>query len=124
MATRPPPPPGAAATDNTMLHVAYGLFALSFLIGIAAIAAVVIAYLQRAKPLTDMQASHVEWQIRTFWWGLLLAVIGFVSPFLLGSVLIGMLVFGVMVVWYVFRVAKGWLWLKDGRTIDDPTALL
>ena len=124
MATRPPPPPGAAATDNTMLHVIYGLFAVSFLIGVAAIAAVVIAYLQRGKPLSDMQASHIEWQIRTFWWGLLLAVIGFISPFLLGSVIIGMLVFGVMIVWYVYRVAKGWYWLKDGRAIDDPTALI
>ena len=56
MATRPPPP-HAAATDNTMLHVVYGLFALSFLIGIAAIAAVIVAYLQRGKPLSDMSIA-------------------------------------------------------------------
>ncbi|MEM8950967.1 MAG: hypothetical protein AAGA21_08625 [Pseudomonadota bacterium] len=124
MATRPPPPPGAAATDNTMLHVTYGLFAVSFLIGVAAIVAVVLAYLQRGKPLNEMQASHVEWQIRTFWWGLLFAVIGFITPFLLGSMFVGMLVFGLMLVWYIYRIAKGWLWLKDSRTVDDPTALI
>ena len=107
-----------------MQHVAYGLFALSFLIGVAAIAAVVVAYLQRGRNLSDMQASHVDWQIRTFWWGLLFAAIGFASPFLLGSIFVGMLVFGLMLVWYVYRVAKGWLWLKNGRTIDDPTALI
>jgi len=124
MSTIPPPMPGTAANDNTMLHVAYGLFALSFLIGVAAIAAVVIAYLQRGKSLSAMQHSHVEWQIRTFWWGLLLTAISFASPFLLGTMFVGMLVFGLMLVWYIYRVAKGWLRLKDGQAIDDPTAFI
>ncbi|MEM7042842.1 MAG: hypothetical protein AAF543_08530 [Pseudomonadota bacterium] len=124
MATRPPPPPGAAATDNTMLHVVYGLFALSFLIGVAAIVAVVVAYFQRGKPLSDMQASHVEWQIRTFWWGLLFVVIGFILPLILGLWLIIPLFWLAAGAWYIYRVAKGWLWLKDSRPIDDPTALI
>lgn len=124
MAAGPPPSSGVAVTDNTMLHVVYGLFALSFLIGLTSIAAVVIAYLQRGKPLNDVQYAHVEWQIRTFWWGLLFAIIAFVSPFLLGSVIVAILAWGALAVWYVFRIAQGWLRLKDGRAIDDPKALI
>ena len=124
MAAGSPLPSGATPADNTMLHVVYGLFALSFLFGIASVAAVIVAYLQRGKPLTEMQASHLEWQIRTFWLGLLFGIIAFVLPFLLGSFVVGVLAFGIFVVWYVFRIAQGWLRLKDGRGIDDPRALI
>ena len=124
MALGSPSPSGVTPADNTMLHVVYGLFALSFLFGIASIAAIVVAYLQRGKPLTEMQASHVEWQIRTFWLGLFFGIIAFVLPFLLGSFVVGVLAFGAVAVWYVFRIAQGWLRLKDGRGIDDPRALI
>ncbi len=124
MAANSPSPSGTTPADNTMLHAVYGLFALSFLFGIASIAAVIVAYLQRGKSLTEMQASHNEWQIRTFWLGLFLGIIAFVLPFLLGSVIIGIIAFGAFVVWYVLRIAQGWLRLKDGRGIDDPRALI
>ena len=122
MATRPPP--HATATDNTMLHVVYGLFALSFLIGIASIAAVVIAYLQRGKALSEMQPRMSSG--RSGRSGGAAVRCRRLRPVdgSGGAMLIGMLAFGLVLVWYLYRIAKGWLWLKDGRTIDDPTALI
>jgi uncharacterized membrane protein len=124
MSETSPTQSGIDGVDNTMLHVTYGLYALGFFIGIAPLAGAVIAYLQRGKPLNAMQQSHVEWQIRTFWLGLVFVAVTLVAPFVLGSVLIGILAIGVSAVWFVYRIAKGWMWLKDGRTIETPDALI
>ncbi len=114
----------ALRDDNTMLHVVYGLYALNFLLGIAIFVGVVIAYIQRGKLQTAMQQSHITWQIRTFWLALLAAVIAFILPLLLGSVVIAFLIWVALTVWFIYRIARGWLRLKDGLAIDDPMALI
>ena len=56
-------------------------------------------------------ASHFKWQIRTFWYSMLWAVIGFVLLF----VFIGYLVLMANVVWVIYRIVKGWLRLVDNK---------
>jgi uncharacterized membrane protein len=100
-------------TKNVAL-VVYVLYALSFLYGITAIAGVVIAYIKRDDVRGTWLESHFNWQIRTFWWGLLWTAIGIV----LAMVAVGFLILFVVWVWAIYRVVKGWLRLNDGREVS------
>ncbi|MBJ7263395.1 MAG: hypothetical protein JHC61_06495 [Burkholderiaceae bacterium] len=98
-----------------LTHVIYALFALGVLtggmLGIATIAAVVIIYIKRSDAAGTLYAAHYDWLLRTFWWGLLWAALGM----LLTAVYIGFIVLAINVVWVVYRIARGWLGLFDGR---------
>jgi uncharacterized membrane protein len=63
--------------------------------------------------------SHFSWQIRTFWWALLWAVIIGVVGALLAIVVIGFAIwivgFFVLGIWAIYRIARGWLRLRDGK---------
>jgi uncharacterized membrane protein len=74
---------------------------------------VVIDYVKRDDALGTWLESHFRWQIRTFWWSLLWALIGGV----LLLVLIGWLVLAVAGVWVLYRIVKGWLRLAEQREI-------
>src|SRR5690606_24767010 len=107
-ATCPEPTSGAVTcTDqqkNTVLIV-YILQALSFVVGITSIAGVIINYLKRDEVRGTWLASHVDWQIKTFWYTLIGSLIGFV----LMIVGIGVLILLAMVVWYIYRSSRaGW----------------
>jgi len=98
-----------------LTHVIYALFALGVLtggmLGIATIAAVVIIYIKRSDAAGTLYAAHYDWLLRTFWWGLLWAALGM----LLTAIYIGFIVLAINVVWVVYRIARGWLGLFDGR---------
>ncbi len=100
-------------TKNVAL-VVYVLYALSFLYGITAIAGVVIAYIKRDDVRGTWLESHFDWQIRTFWWGLLWTVVGVV----LALVAVGFLILFAVWIWAIYRVVKGWLRLNDGRAVS------
>jgi uncharacterized membrane protein len=93
--------------------VVYILQALSFFFGVTAIVGVVINYIKKDEAAGTVYESHFDWQIRTFWWGLLWAVIGFILAF----VLVGFAVMFVAWVWAVYRVAKGWLKWNDNQPV-------
>jgi uncharacterized membrane protein len=93
--------------------VVYVLQALSFFFGVTAIVGVVINYVKREDAAGTVYASHFDWQIRTFWWGLLWTVIGMVLAF----VLVGFVVLFAVWVWAIYRVVKGWLKLNDNQPV-------
>ena len=99
---------------NTVLIV-YILQALSFVVGITSIAGVIINYLKRDEVRGTWLASHVTWQIKTFWYTLIGSLIGLV----LMIVGIGELILLAMVVWYIYRIIKGWLAYSDGKELPD-----
>lgn len=100
------------ASLKTLTHVIYGLYALSLLgFGITWIVAIVLNYIKRDEARGTWLESHFTWQIRTFWWSLVWGVLGSIT-FL---ILIGWLIWGVAFVWFVYRIAKGWLNLNDGK---------
>jgi uncharacterized membrane protein len=96
---------------KTITHVVYALQALGFLNGITWIVAVIINYVKKDDVAGTWLESHVRWQIRTFWFGLLWGVIGGV----LTLVLIGFVVLFADAVWIIYRIAKGWLNLAENR---------
>ncbi len=98
----------------TLTHVIYGLYAASLLLGFTAIVAIIINYVKRDDVKGTFLESHFNWQIRTFWWGLLWSVIGFITLF----VAIGFAVLLANGIWILYRIIKGWLKLNDGLPIE------
>jgi uncharacterized membrane protein len=128
----------AAPSLVKVTHLVYALHALglaigafgaasvlgSFLFGWPSIIAVIINYVKRSDVRGTWLESHFTWQIRTFWFALLWAVIvGLVSlplAFILvgiGTWVAGMFVLGV---WAIYRIARGWLRLKDHQAMPLP----
>jgi len=99
-----------------MTHIIYGLFALGLIsggfLGVASIAAIVLAYLKRSDAAGTVYASHFDWVIRTFWWSLLWFVLSGIAT----VIFIGWLTGLIALVWLVYRVIKGWLALLSGRS--------
>jgi len=125
-------PVGPGAVDPslvTLTHAIYALHAASllvgivgaasivgaFLFGVPSIVAVVLNYLKRSEVRGTWLDSHFGWQIRTFWvamgWSLAAAVL------LVTIVLIplSLAIWGVVAIWVIYRVVRGWLCLRDGR---------
>jgi uncharacterized membrane protein len=104
-----------------LTHVIYALDAASLFIGLTGIVAIVMAYLKRDEARGSFLESHYTWIIRTFWIGLAGAIVGGATMWMFG---LGMIIVGAVIVWYIYRVVKGWLALNDGRAIPNPTGIL
>ncbi len=108
-----PAPDEQHASLKTLTHVTYALYALSLLgFGTTAIIAIVLNYIKRDDARGTWLESHFSWQIRTFWWSVVWAVVGFVTFPLL---FLGVVIWGVASIWFIYRIAKGWLNLNDGK---------
>jgi uncharacterized membrane protein len=94
--------------------VVYVLQALGYLTGgLTAIAAIIVNYIKRQDVAGTLYESHFDWQIRTFWWGLVWGVVGFVLMF----VVVGFFVWFVAWIWMIYRVVKGWLKLTENQPV-------
>ncbi len=120
----------------TVTQVTYALHALglaigafgaasvvgSFLFGWPSIIAVIINYVKRNEARGTWLESHFTWQIRTFWfaliWALLVGFFGAVLAIVLVGFAIWWIGFGVLGIWAIYRVARGWLRLQDRRIVD------
>ena len=73
----PNPAPDAAKLESLkqLTMIIYILQAASFVVGITGIVAVVMNYVKRDDTPGTLYESHFAWQIRTFWWSLLWAVV-------------------------------------------------
>ncbi|MCU0803868.1 MAG: hypothetical protein MUF79_02110 [Burkholderiales bacterium] len=116
-----------------LTHVVYALHALSLVIGAfgaatvigsfvfgwPSIIAVIINYVKRDAVRGTYLDSHFGWQIRTFWYALLWVVIVTIVSAVLLVVIIGVATWIVglfaLGLWAIYRVARGWMTLRDGR---------
>lgn len=98
----------SATAITTMV---YALQALSFLIGITFIAAVVVNYVKRADVEGTWLESHFRWQMRTFWFAVLWTIIGFIT----WVIFIGWLILGINAIWIIYRIVRGWLNLAERK---------
>ena len=94
----------------------YALQALSFLLGVTCIIALIINYVKRDDVAGTWLASHFRWQIRTFWFGLLWAITGWLTFILI----IGYFVLVANGIWIIYRIVKGWLYLNDAKPMTSP----
>ena len=114
-------------------QIIYGLHALSlltgilgaatvigaFLIGWPSIIAVIMNYIKRSEASGTWLESHFRWQIRTFWYGALWAALcGIFVVLTLGiGLLFVWLPLGLLAIWFIYRVARGWMALRDRRSM-------
>jgi uncharacterized membrane protein len=91
----------------------------SFVWGLPSIIAVIMNYVRRSATGGTFLESHFRWQIRTFWFAVLWSIVIWVVSVPLMLVLIGFPLFIVghyaLAIWIVYRVARGWLALRDRR---------
>lgn len=99
------------ASLKQLTLITYILYALSAFTGFTAIVAVIINYIKREETAGTIYASHFTWQIRTFWWSLCWAVLGFA----LVIVGIGVIVLVIDSIWVIYRIVKGVLNWNDGK---------
>jgi uncharacterized membrane protein len=113
----------------TVVHLVYALHALSLLIGITtaatiigafvfgvpSIIAVVINYVKRGEARGTFLESHFRWQIRTFWFAFLWCVIGAMMFVTFVGISLAVMVFLAAGVWVIYRIARGWLALRDRK---------
>lgn len=106
-----PTKPDANSSAISITTLVYALQAVSFLVGITFIAAIIVNYLKRSEIEGTWLESHFRWQMRTFWFAILWSAIGFLTWVLL----IGMLILGVNAAWVIYRIVRGWINLADGK---------
>src|SRR5205823_8762217 len=118
-----------------LTHVIYGLHAASlvtgivgvatvvgaFLIGWPSLIAVILNYAKRSEVRGTWLESHFRWQIRTFWFGALW--VGLCVLFVIATLGIGIFIawipLGVVGLWFIYRIATGWLRLLDHRAMYE-----
>ena len=101
--------------QKNLVLVVYILQAAAFVVGISAIAGIIVNYLKQDEVRGTWLESHFDWQIKTFWYSLA----GFFIGFILMIVLVGWLVMLATSIWVIYRIVKGWLAFNEGREIPD-----
>ena len=104
---------------STNALVIYILYLASLVIGVTGIAGLVLSYINRGKA-GGIVESHYTFLIRTFWIGLLYALIAVVLIFLV----IGFLLMFAVAVWFIARCILGIQALQRGEPIKNPQSWL
>jgi uncharacterized membrane protein len=89
----------------------------AFLTGWPSIIAVILNYVKRSDVRGTWLESHFRWQIRTFWFGLLwvcLCIFFIIATLGIGLLVAWLPMLGVAL-WFIYRIARGWIALNDGR---------
>lgn len=99
---------------KSLAQVVYILYALSYFTGITAIVGIIINYVKKDEVAGTWLESHFRWQIRTFWFSLLWAVIGWLTLL----ILVGFVILFANFCWLIYRIVKGWLNLNDNKPMS------
>src|SRR5690349_8828508 len=101
------------ANERQIALVAYLLHLIGpFSAYLLNVAAVVINYLKR-DTASETWATHHRWMIRTFWWGLVWFSLAILT-FLVG---VGVIIWFVLAVWWIYRHVRGLLALAENRAL-------
>ena len=113
----------------TVAHLVYALHSLAIVIGIVgaatvigsfvgslpSIVAVILNYVKRGEARSTWVASHYRWQIRTFWFTLLWALIGWALVVTIIGAVVGVPILIALTLWLIYRIGRGWMRLRDRR---------
>jgi len=116
---QPPATPRPIVSDTEIALAIYVLYAVGYFTGISALIGVVIAHVKVADP-DPVLHTHYQFQIRTFWIGLMYLAIGF--PLCL--VVIGFPILLWWFVWSLIRIVKGMIAVNEYRPIANPKSWL
>jgi uncharacterized membrane protein len=126
--------PAAAAVDESLVsftHVMYALHSLAVLIGVTtfhtiigsfigslpSIVAVIMNYVRRSAVRGTYLESHFGWQLRTFWYAVLWACAAVLLFVTIIGIPAALVVLVGLTVWIIYRLARGWLTLRDRKAL-------
>jgi len=94
----------------------------SFIFGLPSIIAVIMNYARQSDTRGTFLESHFRWQIRTFWFALLWAIVILAVSLPLMLVVVGFFTLGIGFVllglWVIYRIIRGWLALRDRQPVN------
>lgn len=123
---------------TTYNHITYLLYVLSyFTAGLLWIVPIFMNYAKRRDADGTWLATHFDWQIKTFWYSIVLFAIGvLIVAFALGGfgvsmfaetnniaissvllAILGFVIMGFTFIWHLYRIVRGWIALADGRPV-------
>ena len=132
MSTPYPAPLEAGQPSENMVTVTHLIYALhgfavftglvgsatiigSFVASLPSIAAIVLNYWNQAAVRGTWLESHFRWQIRTFWFAVLWVVVAVLMFLTVIGIPFALLAMGLVGLWILYRVARGWLALSGQR---------
>ena len=97
--------------NKKLTTLIYALYAISLILGITAIVAIIMNYVKKDDVAGSWLESHFRWQIRTFWFSLLWAFIGGITT-MIG---VGFVILAADGIWFIYRIVKGWIFLSENK---------
>lgn len=119
MSETPAVPTLAEDKEARLPLIVYVLYLAGFVSGFTSIIGIVIAYVNKGEG-PDWIQSHYEFQIRTFWLGLLLGIGAFILMLPLAFFGIGFLLPLAVAVWFIVRCVFGVKYLSRREPHPDP----
>lgn len=107
------------ANDQGYAFAVYALYAIGFFTIITTVIGLIIAHV-KAPTASGIWQSHFQFQIRTFWIGLLYFAAGFALLYFF----VGAIVILWWTIWTLVRIIKGVILLHDQRPIPQPASWL
>jgi uncharacterized membrane protein len=118
----------------SVAHLVYALHTFAIVVGIVgaatvigsfigslpSIAAVILNYVKRGDARGTWADSHYRWQIRTFWFAVLWALIGWALVITIIGAVVGVPILIALTLWLIYRIGRGWLRLRDRRPMYAP----
>jgi uncharacterized membrane protein len=101
-------------SERTVVLIAYVLHLVGAIAAVTSLIGLVLNYVRRDR-FGGVYDTHHRWMIRSFWWSMLWAVIGFCTTFLL----IGWAILGLVWLWYVYRHLRGLVALLNGEPMPS-----
>ena len=116
-APAPDPSRPPMVSSNQLALIVYILYFASYFTGLTGLIGVIIAHVQIGTA-DEMLRTHYQFQIRTFWIGVLYLAIGIILTF----VVVGILVLLWWFIWSLVRNVKGVLALNENKPIANPAS--
>jgi len=118
----------------SVAHLVYALHTVAIVVGVVgaatvigsfvgslpSIVAVILNYVKRGDARGTWIASHYRWQIRTFWFTLVWALIGWALVITIIGAVVGVPILIALTLWLMYRIGRGWLRLRDRRPMYTP----
>ena len=104
--------------ENAKLNYILYLIGLAF--GITAIIAVIIAYINKDDPMPDWLRSHYNYQINTFWKGMIMLIVGVLTA----VIIVGIFILIFWTIWVIIRCIKGMKLLDAQQAQANPEGWL
>lgn len=109
----------SGSSSGVMPTIIYVLYLVAAFTGVPYLVGLILAYVSRGEA-DDVAATHYQYQIRTFWLGLLYAIIGGLTM----AIGVGFLICLFTWLWAIIRSFKGLGWYHDGVAVPNPKAWL